>query len=287
MDILAILFFTLLQQTTSAPEIILKWEEKPTYGSGEIIHVSIALETDDFSGKVKLLPLELQGLRHIATSSNTFVSSANPGKRVHSFEITIETLEAGNGTVGEFQVEFLSGTGNDSDSASLATHPGFSVHITRQLSLAEQWPWLLFVAGIIATGTFAFLRIKNADKLKIQKDFSPEIERKERLLKELKELRIRAEWSKAVDLAFSAVLAEIALIFRKGNKEISSRLRNEDLKIIAAKWPDFPAIYRLGEEVRYGGYEPNKRESVFISDFLGTLYSHSEQENDKLSGENT
>jgi hypothetical protein len=90
------------------------------------------------------------------------------------------------------------------------------------------------------------------------------------------------EWKKIVDISYGVILMEVSDI--RGTKE-SVRLGSDRLRELAERWPEFPAAYRLGEEVRYGGYLPSKKEAVFMAALLGDVLSEESLQGDDVKKE--
>lgn len=80
-----------------------------------------------------------------------------------------------------------------------------------------------------------------------------------------------------VEVAYSAILEE-NLSGRSINRQSRVSFSDNDIEKLTGEWPDFPAVYRLGEEVKYGGYQPQKQEATFIIRFTKDYFLKLNQE---------
>ena len=265
---LAALLASLLFTVQSAePQITVQRDERPAVDAGELLHlaVTVDLPAEDSTTTVSLLPLGLQNFRLAGIDQR---AEKLPGKNVrrHLFAVTLEALDAGPGTVDELQIEV---TAADTE-PQLLTWPGFTIQIQRPFRLLDHWLWLVGIGLVLATGAVFMLRRSNKQRdSAIEHD--PERERRDRIMKEIERLRIRAEWRKIIEQTFAALLREAAAL--RGTALHGERLSEDDVQTLAKRWLEFPAAYRLGEEVRYGGFEPDQKEAGFMIGVLRAAFA--------------
>jgi hypothetical protein len=267
MKLFSILLLFALNQGQQA-EMAVRWDDVTAITAGESISVEVNIELppEIIQAQVRLLPLQLENLRMVDSSQSAVAPFAGDG-RSHRYQFALEAIEPGDAIVGEFQAELVL-PGEDAEPV-LLTHQGFSLKIVKPPKITDIWPWILLVAVILIAGVLLVLMRRRAQPDR-REFLSPEDKRKQRMLKDIDELRLMGEWKKVVDLSYGALLIELS-----GMRETqeSVRLSSDRIRELAEHWPDFPAAYRLGEEVRYGGYLPSKREAVFMAELLNDVLS--------------
>lgn len=276
--IIFIILMLLQQQPGAEPTISVLRDETTHLTLGNSLDITVAVDPGaELSGsQIKLLPLSLENLRTESIVSRTEkVKIDGKARLLHYFDIQLEALEAGNAVIGEFQIE-ISNDGESSDSAKplLYTRPGFTLEVEQPFEWQNAWLWILIIGAILGAGLFIFIRLKRTRSDTIPAEQSEQEIRRSRKIRDLEDLIIRTEWKKAVDLAFAELLRETAL--QGGSDDPAAhRLDSELIAAISQNQPDFAAAYRLGEEVRYGGFTPSRREAAFMVKSLKDMYSKS------------
>lgn len=179
--------------------------------------------------------------------SQGVVQTHGPGKQATTrwFKVRLRPLEPGPAGVGRLEVEL-------SDAGGVATTlraPGFRLTVVAPLQL---WPiagWVFVLAAAVAlpAAASAILLRKRRSRRGGPLDTGPEMKR----IDEIESTMRRGEFRKAAEAAFVIIADEL------GGKPAAGGQPSRTAEHAAA-------AYRLGEEIRYAGYEPNKRETAFL-----------------------
>lgn len=276
---LTLMFLLLLfQQDAVETALQVATDSRPVLETGEYVNLNISLTVgrDKSQYSVVLLPLDVEGFLVKSVSSNTSTAgSVFDVPRQITFHVTLEALETGNGILNEIQVE-LSPPGDD-NKGELLTHPGFTAQIIAPFPWGDYIPWIIGGALVAVSGIILYFRFFNRFEKGAGSKLSPEHQRRNSLLVKMDEHKIRGEWDKIVEVAYNAILEEN---FSKNKRGIAAgvTISSDDIERLTEQWPDFPAVYRLGEEVRYGGYQAQKQEAVFMIKFSKDYFTKLNQE---------
>jgi hypothetical protein len=272
MKLLLIFLMLLSPQELNEQALVVESDSPPVLEVGDKVSLNIItivpVEKSQYS--VTLLPLDLEGFRLESMTSNTTTEgSVFDSPRKVSFFVTLEAAEVGNGVLNEIQVE-LTPPGEDSN-PELFTHPGFTSQIIRPFPWHVYLPWIIGGVLLALMGIFIYFRYFASSGKDEGPRLSPAEEKRLATVKRMDELKIRGEWSKLVEVGYNAIIEE-----NSSRESINSKVTfsQEDIENLTANWPDFPVVFRLGEEVRYGGYQPQKQEAAFLIRFVKDYFNH-------------
>lgn len=254
--LLALLFLLAGQEAEDQPDIIV---DHPGFQSLETgrdlpITVSVYLADNQSPESLRLLPLALENLlqdeitMHVAPLQNGTVVA---------YQIQLRTISAGNAALGELQFEYLGKTeAGDTIVDSIYTAPGFSLQVVDPPNWALMWA---IVIGIVVLLVVARYIVKITNKGVEQQQYTST--RQRRLAESLRiidDYRKNAEFNNAVESAFTTISEETSVLAKHlGIPEHSAKLKlDSDVK-------DYDGLFRLGEEVRYGGYKASAGEARF------------------------
>ena len=259
------------QQDLESPALVVETDSPPVLELGKEISLSISttvpVEKSQYS--VTLLPLDLEGFKVTDITSNTTTEgSVFDAPRKISFYVTLEAIEVGNGVLNEIQLE-LTPPGDESK-PELFTHPGFTAQIIKPFPWQAYLPWIIGAVVLALVAIFLYFRYFNRGNADSGPRLSAAEEKRLALIKRLEELKIRGEWDKLVETGYNAIIEENARTSAPGSRVSFS---DEDIQSLTSDWPDFPVIFRLGEEVRYGGYQPRKQEAAFLIKFVKDYFN--------------
>lgn len=249
----------LLQTAAAEPTLTVERGTAAVVTAGEEFAVVLRLNvgTEHVADRIRALPPELENLRLIALESA--VNQPVPGEvRQYVFTYRLAGVEAGAANAEGFQVEMVSPA--EGALPLILNAAGFSLQVSEPFNWRGAWPWLAAVGIGLAAIAVAAWRAVTASREKPAP--SEEEERRAALIEALLRHKLRREWKGVVNAAFDALQREAMALQPRGM--VARRPGEEEINELARRWPEFPALWRLGEEVRYGGYEPSKREAVYV-----------------------
>lgn len=243
--------------------------EKPAGEAFEIgerfsLTASVELGASAADAVVTLRLPALANLRLVSMDSG--VRQVRAGVEVRTlrwFRLELAPLSAGAASVGPIEVDVNAG-----GELFVLSSEGFTLRASEPLRWQPLLEWALWAcyacaaAGLAAVAVIVLLRRRR----KALTDPAVDEGEAERLkaAAEMDRLVRLGDHRRVVGAAFDVIVSEIE---RRFPELAASGGGIERAKIapLAGRWKELPTAHRLGEEVRYGGYEPSAKEAAFIA----------------------
>lgn len=265
--LLLILNILLFQDTPGQPDIVFTGPEAKSVAAGETLkaRARVYLRAGGDASRIKLLPLALDNMSQAGVSVSVIPLT---GTAIVDYAITLVAGEEGSAALGELQFELFEEGENGIPAVSgVLTHPGFSVQVVKPFN----YPLLWFAGGgafiiVIAAASLSRLRARRRAELEAAAPTS-RARQVQKMLEDFDAEKMSGEWNKAVETAYSAMMKDVSKLAGHLNIAESSAL-----ELVFSEVADSQGLYRLGEEIRYGGYRANVRETRFARQILTRVF---------------
>jgi hypothetical protein len=251
MEPIALLLFALMQAT--GPELAVEAPPSGTLALGESVEFTVRLSLGNTApdADVRLRPLELTNLHKTHMESGAhLVQEESSADLIRWYRIRLEPSSAGEAVLGTVAAEIAVPGGEP----LVLQAEGFSLQIIEPFDWgATLWLllWIGLPAVLIAAVAFAVARYrKRARRGAIEEQDEERI----RFEKEVDRLSRAGDFRGAADLAYGWILSAIGSGETHDDEAAESFSTRGDLK----------AALRLGEEVRYAGYRPDRSEAKYL-----------------------
>jgi len=225
-----------------------------------VIEIEVRLGSLPAQSEVELMALELHNLLEEHVEYRVQSIQTGPAlTNVHLFRVTLSALDAGAAGVGDVQVAV---TPPDQSEPIILQTQGFSMLVSRPFDWAEALLWLFLLLLTTAVAVAALLVFNWFVAARLRQSDTPENLEVTLRLREPEQLMLEGLWRKAAETAWALILAGTM----EAEQTAPDRLRAERLSALAKRWPELPGAYRLGEEIKYGGYEPSRSEARYLLD---------------------
>lgn len=269
----SVLLFALLLQA-SGPQLAVEAPGVASAAPGErvVLYVRVSLDEQSSAADISLRPLSLTNFKLAGVESGALLISSGGGESLGRwFRVGLEPVEPGEASVGPVEVEISSGDGEP----LVLKQDGFSLRVVEPFrwgAVWSLWPW--GVAVVLLIGAAAPLLMRRRRK-QLGPASDSEIERWSKQLEKMDLKLRRGDFRGASEAAYEIILS-----------------RTEGQPVEAGSTPgvrgsdDLRAALRLGEEVRYAGYTPDRSEAAFIArlarEMIGGIESKSNTEERRL-----
>ena len=235
----------------AAPAITVEAPRRETIEIGQAITFTVRVDLGDLSpgADVSLQPLQFNNLRTINVEKGAQLIAGNGGGTASRwFRFTVEPLAAGASSVDTVRAQIaLPGQ----QQPRILEAEGFSLQAVEPFDwnkLPAWVPWLVGGAIVVAVWMlFGRLVTRRVRRLPLDEQADDR-----RRVEESINLKLRSgDYRGAVDAAYDMLLA----VFQKTGRDINAAASDDN---------DLRAAARLGAEVRYAGYRPDRSEAAFI-----------------------
>lgn len=249
MGVIALILALALQ--TTAPAVVVEAPQRETIEIGRTITFTVRVEMGDVSpdAEASLQPLELTNLRIVNVEKGAQLIAGNSSRTASRwFRFTLEPLAAGAAAVGAVRAQI---TLPGEEQPRLLEAEGFSLQAFEPFDWNKLPAWVPWTIGGVILGLvwvfFGRFVTRRVRRLAPDEDAEDRRHVEEQLNHKLRS----GDYRGAVDAAYGMLLA----VFDESGR---------DFKSAAAGDNELRAAARLGEEVRYAGYRPDRGEAAFI-----------------------
>jgi hypothetical protein len=248
MGVLAIIMTLALQ--AAAPAITVEAPQSTTVETGGIVTFTVRVDLAALSPNtdVRLRPLALHNLKKLGAESGSVLVAGDSGQIASRwFRFTLSPTAAGAAKVGPIEAEVI--VPGEAQPRILSAE-GFTLQAVEPFDLNKLPAWIPWTfAGVILGLVWLFFgrlvtrKVRNAP-------VDEAAEERRRTFDDLASKLRRGDYREAADSAFGIILSA----FKKTDRDPATAASDGELR----------AALRLGEEVRYAGYKPDRGEAAFI-----------------------